>query len=238
MSKDVLKSRQAKHNQNVVLGSREMNVVRITSISNVTSRRSRLFFSSRKGQIKIIFPLIAALFIIVILSFVGFKGVNDVMQDKALIDLIRFSDDVQTALQRNNDYGSVTQEQWVLPSKYHTLCFISAQAITDIKNVDGEVAISLQGADISQASADLITRSLAQGVSTNLFLLSDSVVYPLGYSSYVVLNKEDGQDGLAMSNNVAVLCQEATNGRVRLRMEGLGRTTFVSFAGASGESEV
>ncbi|MFP4522963.1 MAG: hypothetical protein ACLFNM_00245 [Candidatus Woesearchaeota archaeon] len=183
---------------------------------------------AKTAQIKLLFPLIAALFIIVILSFVGFKGVNDVMQDKDLVDLIRFSDDVQTALQRNNDYGSVTQEQWVFPGKYHTLCFISAQTIADIRNSNDELDISLTGIyDLSSSSKKLILRSLEQGVSTNLFLISDSIVYPLGYSSYIVLDEDEEDDGLGDDGSVSVLCKQATNGRARFRMQGLGRTTLV-----------
>ena len=180
----------------------------------------------KKGQIKLVFPLIAALLIVVVLIFVGFGGVDDILSSKKTADLITFSNNIQLSLQRNNNYGSVTQERFALPTPYSILCVVDSKhfktntqsTASFVDDFDVDVFGNLSSEEVSAELVGLIKGSVSAGVSTNIFLLTHTRLWPVGYSPYIVLDKEKD-----------VICAFSRQGRLLMQMNGQGRTTKVSF---------
>ena len=173
----------------------------------------------KSGQIALVFPLIVALLLIVVLVIVGFSGVDDIMSGKETADFIRFSDSITQSFQRNNDYGSVTQESFILPGNYDVLCVISDEAIqkTFLSDYSYLITLGIEDNFLRKELYDLMQVSVNNGVKTNIFLVNSQTIRPIAYSPYIDLGEE------------GIVCKQAVNSRILIRMDGLGRTTRIQF---------
>jgi hypothetical protein len=179
----------------------------------ITMKKKEFF---KKGQIALVFPLIVALLLIVVLVVVGFSGVDDIMAGKKTADFITFSDTITRSFQRNNDYGSVTQETFMLPGDMDILCVVSQKAIEQKALLSDDVSVVVVDY-LSDELMRLISVSINSGVTTNIFLSNNQTIRPIASSKYIDLGEK------------TILCKQAINSRIMIRMDGLGRTTRISF---------
>lgn len=160
----------------------------------------------RKAQLNQVFTIIATLLIAGVIIVVGGKAIFGVTKSKCTSDFVTFQNDITQALKDNNNYGSVTGEEYRTPCKYTTVCFVNTKSLGETIDDFPE--------QINSDSQFLIKNSVEAGTEQNIFLISADETKPAGYAPQLELEGD-------------ILCIPSKAGAFKMVMYGQGRTTLI-----------
>ena len=126
-----------------------------------------------RGQLNHVFTIIATLLIAAVIIFVGAKLLGNVINTKCDSDFITFKDKIEISIKNDNNFGSVTEENFRVPCKYNLLCFVNTEQIgQDLSSGDFPEKLSSEAEFI-------LHNSIKDNVQANIFLISSKgVIFP------------------------------------------------------------
>jgi hypothetical protein len=154
----------------------------------------------RKAQVKQVFIYIITILIIGLLILFGYRAINSMIQKSCQVEMIQFKGDVESMINDNNAFGSVTNFDLVAPCDYTEICLVNANNIGD---------------DEFTMPHSLITESVKSNISVNVFLIKKDVIMPVQPLLERLETEED------------YVCRNATNKKFKFLLNGQGRTTLV-----------
>ena len=173
-----------------------------------------------KAQINMIFTFIVALIIIAVIVLVATKLLDGTFKDKCTADVIVFSDSFKETIRTNNDYGGITQESYLAPCNYRTICLVDAKVLSD-STFNGNFkydATGFPGAEFIRDSVIVSSGDTEEAVKENIFLIdNDGVVTPAGFAPQ-----------LQLYNPRNASCFSAKQGKFTFILRGQGRTTLIN----------
>ena len=157
---------------------------------------------SKYGQIAgQVFIYIMAVIVIGGIAIIGYKAVVGISQKACQAEKATFKMDVEGMIEKYTSPGSVWPEKLKAPCDYDTICFIDAARI----------------GKVNPSKCD--NKIVANSIKDNIFVVSNKITIPIGYSELVSLNSTD-QDGC--------LCIAQRNKNFYLTLNGKGSTTEIS----------
>ena len=150
-----------------------------------------------------VFVYILALLVISLILAYGYRFVHNFQQRANQVSCYKFENDLKNAVQRlSSDYGAVERKDLELCSPYEEICFVESFGTPSMpNNVDPVIK--------SDISSHLATKDW-----DNVFLMENVA------KSFFDAGK--------ISVEPNVLCLNATNGKISLRVEGKGNHVVIS----------
>jgi hypothetical protein len=117
---------------------------------------------SIKAQINQMFIWIMVLFIIGAVALIGVRSIGGLVEDKCVVDQVRFEDKLSEVIRLNNDFGSVNLESLTMPCGYHTICFADSRQLES-----NTIKLSNDDSKTLGGFANGIISSIEDGVSNS-----------------------------------------------------------------------
>lgn len=154
-----------------------------------------------KGQmIGQVFIYIITLILISFLLFYGYRAISSFKEKADKVSYIQFKNDMENTIEALSlDFGSVKVRQFTVPANINIVCFV--------RNFPGMPGLS-------DTKYPLIEDSVNSGLDKNVFLISDNV--------------EESFFTGKISPTEDLFCVPAIEGKIELRMEGMGDHTSIS----------
>jgi len=157
--------------------------------------------SLTKGQIAgQVFIYMMAAIVIGGIAIIGYNAITGIGQKVCQTERATFKTDIEGWIEQYNGHDSVTPMTIKAPCDYDAICFIDA---TKMGNVDP-----------NKCSNPIVANS----IKDNIFVVSNKVTIPIGYSDLVRLNSSD-QEGC--------LCIKQRNRNFYLIFHGQGSATEI-----------
>ncbi|MGM5480182.1 MAG: hypothetical protein ACQESC_01860 [Nanobdellota archaeon] len=161
------------------------------------------------AQINHVFTFLITIFIIGAVALIGASSLFNILGQKEQIDYISFKETILNEIDQNNIYGTITKRSFSAPAKTNRLCILSS---TVIEESSSELSFP---EELTPSQEFILKDSVGDGIQTNVFLTTEDIIIPIGYSKKAVV--EDG-----------VSCFNSTNGKFDLVFKGQGRTTHIT----------
>lgn len=167
----------------------------------------------RKAQIvgQVFIYVLAAIVFSIILLF-GYKAISGFMDRGSEVALLDLKQEVQSAIRSIASSPDVEKKTLYIPNKYQTICFLGN--VTDGEKTSTCLCNGVPGCKgINESDENaLICDAWRSGTKQNVFLV------PLADIEIVV-------DRIVLDDHY--LCVPVAQGRVELRLEGMGRATRI-----------
>ena len=159
----------------------------------------------RKSQIHAqAFVYILAIIIMAMILAYGYTAVKDITKKGEFTALVKFKTDLKTSITSiSHDYGSVKNQEFVVPTKFRQVCFVELSSSTLIPEEKYPIVNNYVKSVLDNNAEP-----------RNVFLL------PPGTESEYIGN-------ITVANN-GFLCFNVTQGRINIRLEGLGNRVKIS----------
>lgn len=152
----------------------------------------------KKGQIGQIFIYLISTLIIILVLYYGYGAIKDIGSKQKEISYVKFQNALSEMIAHtSSDYGTVRIEDFMVPAGYTQVCLIDPSLI-----VTGDVS------SIPANQYPIIVDSVKDNVQANIFVL------PGGSPFYA--------PKMFIDTPAKFFCINATQGRIKLRIEGLG----------------
>ena len=169
---------------------------------------------TKKSQIMgQVFIYILAIVIFSMVLLYGYKAIKGFTKQQEDITLIQLKTQVaQTIESISYDTGTVRSPSFDIPAKYKQVCFADLSKLSEATSIGGPCYSTVW----RPREYPIICDSWEAGVEKNLFLVATLEEEP-----YYVGN-------ITVDNQYGLLCINATQGKIKLRLEGLGDKTKIS----------
>ena len=154
-----------------------------------------------KGQmIGQVFIYLITLVLVSFLMFYGYRAISTFKEKTDQVSYIQFKNDMQNTIETLSlDFGSVKVKQFAVPDNINIVCFV--------RNFPGMPSIS-------GTRYPVIEDSVNSGLDKNVFLVSTKV--------------EESFFAGKISSAEDFFCVPSIEGKIELRMEGMGDHTVIS----------
>lgn len=169
-----------------------------------------------KGQVKHMFTFIIAILVVGAIALIGTRMVGNLMEDSCNAKTITFKTQLQAAISNNNGYGTLVEETFSNPCGQELLCLVDVDVIAE-QSESSLVFVNASPQAIPDSARFIITQSIQDEVTQNIFLVQQDEIQAIGYAPQLTLN-----------DTTDVLCISAQQGSFELIMHGKGRHTEVS----------
>ncbi|OGM01323.1 hypothetical protein A3K72_03025 [Candidatus Woesearchaeota archaeon RBG_13_36_6] len=162
----------------------------------------------RRSQIhaQVLVYILAMIIMALILAY-GYNAIKDILNKGEFTSLVKFKTELKTSITSiSHDYGSVKNEEFIVPTGFQEVCFVDLSKITAVlagREIDSYPIVKNYINSIEGENAE----------PKNVFLIP-----PGTESDYVGNISVDG----------GFLCFDASQGRIRVRLEGLGNRAKIS----------
>lgn len=153
-----------------------------------------------------IFIFILAILVVGVIFLIGYTAISKTISKSCQVEQLVFKSKIESLIERNNGYGSVTIKSIIAPCNYETVCFVDSTQI-------GTTSPSLN------CNNKVIVKSISSGESMNIFLSNAHKTVAIGYSE--MLKTDNPQ-------NCTCIKQKSKN--FKLKLEGIGKGTIVKIA--------
>jgi hypothetical protein len=164
-----------------------------------------------KGQTQQVFIYIMVILIVGAVLLFGFKSINDIIKKACEVEEVTFKMQLKDLIEKNTDYGTISQKTINSPCGYEKLCIIDSSVI-----IHPETYVDNNGpgpiATINPNN-QLIVNEVAAGTGNNVFLLKGDEITPLYSLDMIVINDNQGYN---------YTCLTAKGGEFYLNLEGIG----------------
>ena len=126
-----------------------------------------------------IFTYILAAVVIGVIVLIGYWAINNITQKSCQVEQLNFKANIESLIEQYSSYGTFKKEILSAPCDYDTICFASADNVTNkdlLKNCSNPIIIS----------------SVQSGTLNNIFAISHRATFPIGYSAKVGLTDPAG----------------------------------------------
>ncbi len=152
---------------------------------------------SKKAQIAgQMFIYIMAVIIVGAIALIGYNAIKESSSKACQVEQLSFRAELDELISKYNAYGSVNKEILPAPCSYEMVCFVDAGA-TSVKCENSIVKDSIDG-------------------KQNIFVVSSSLTFPLGYSHLIKTEKPD-----------ECLCIKTVNNNFHITFIGRGSATEI-----------
>lgn len=164
----------------------------------------------RKSQIHAqAFVYILAIIIMAMILAYGYKAVKDIIDKGEFTSLVNFKTELKTSVNSiTHDYGSVKNEGFIVPTGFNKVCFVDV----DRSQIDTALAQP-------ELSDYPIVKNYVQSIKDENAEPKNVFLIPPGTESDYVGN-------ITIDNGF--LCFDVSQGRIRIRLEGLGNRARIS----------
>jgi len=160
-----------------------------------------------------VFIFITAAITFALIMIFGYKAVADLMETGEDVEFNAFKNNLELSIKDiNSNYKSVSLPDFMVPGKYDRICFVDLETettfencMTDLENNPGAYACDV----LEQAGGKY------QNADENVFLEPRA--------PYAIKVHQ-----IKLDSSQPFLCVPITNGRFKLRLEGLGDSTKIS----------
>jgi hypothetical protein len=162
----------------------------------------------KKGQLSQVFIYIFAAILAVAIMLYGYRAIKGFGERTEQISLVRFKTDLEAELrQMASDYGSVKKAELSLSTKYSKVCFVD---FTKPAGVVEDSKICTPGnPDYNPLGCDAW-----KDKTQNIFLVP--------WTDFVIKTEK-----IKISEQDGAICIPNINGKIILRLEGLGDSTLI-----------
>jgi len=163
----------------------------------------------KKGQIAgEVFIYIMAAIVIGGIVIIGYGAIKNIVAKSCDAEKITFKSDIENLVEKYTSYGSVNKKTLKAPCEYDTICFVDAELI-GLENNN----------NLIDCPNNIIRDSVTSHVEQNIFVISNKLTIPIGYSSLIRLSDAD--------KNKCV-CIQQKSGNFYITFKGFGSYTEVS----------
>lgn len=166
----------------------------------------------KKSQVQQIFIYMIALILFALILAYGYKAIKDFRSRTDEISLLQMEKDISSTVKRvATDYGTIVKKELNVPLKYKKICFVDL--VTPNLVPDNENICKLDQSDYNPIACN----SWRDRANYNMFGISeeDTLTYNVGKIKIDI-------------NGQHYFCSDVTNGRVTLKIEGLGNKALIS----------
>ncbi len=164
--------------------------------------------NKKKGQIAgQVFIYIMAIIVIGGIALVGFGAIKKILIKSCDTEKASFKTDMLGLIEKYTSHGSVNQKTIKAPCEYESVCFVDT---TDIANKN----------TLTACSNSIIRNSVSSGSTPNIFVISNSMTIPVGYSDLISLDPTIVGKGC--------LCVKQKTGSFHVTFKGMGSSTELS----------
>ena len=154
---------------------------------------------------------------IVLVSFIlvyGYNAIKNIQNNAQQVSCLKFRNDLQSAIEIvSNDFGRVKKEDIEICQPYKRVCFVETY---DFKNV---VKSNPRNSDPSATLDEILKHNIKSETGKNVFLV-DKVSKESFYAGNISINPGP--------TTFDVLCINAINNRISLKLEGKGNHVLLS----------
>ena len=161
----------------------------------------------KKGQIAgQVFIYIMAVIVIGGIALVGYNAIKKITNMSCSAEKASFNTDIIGLIEKWNSDSNVWPVTLKAPCEYDTVCFVDT---TDLNPPNQD----------NHCSNALIRDSIKRGNLQNIFVISNAITIPIGYSDLVSLNNTDKNSGC--------LCIKQRNKNFYITFYGHGSSTEI-----------
>ena len=174
------------------------------------NQTERLLGKSKKAQLGQVFVYILAAFLAVAIMLYGYRTIRGFGERTEQIGLVRFKTDLESEIRTiASDYGSVKKAELALPSKYTKVCFVDLSKPAKGSRICEPPTPNYPNPDFNPIACDAW-----EGGTQNIFLVP--------WADFVIKTEK-----IQITEPDGALCVSTINGRITLRLEGLGDKTKI-----------
>ena len=172
------------------------------------TRKNQSNKSRKKGQIiGQVFIYMMAVIVIGGIALIGYKAIGTISEKSCQAEKASFKIDLGGLIEKYTSYGSVNKKTINSPCEYDTVCFVDASKI-------GDNTFTCPENRIRENSVRNTNK-----IQTNMFVISNKLTIPIGYSDLISLNSSDMN---------SCLCIKQRNKNFYLTFSGKGSSTEIS----------
>jgi len=157
---------------------------------------------NKKAAIKQVFTFLMVAILIGLVFLFGIKSMEGIANDTCQADRALFIKQIGEFVDKYNAYGSVREENMILPCGYEQVCFVAS----DKAGIGGSAT----------TDNNMFNQMVANDKNNNMFLLKKNEADPIGFSLKISI--EGG--GLYS-------CPTIIGNKAKIRFVGEGRTTAI-----------
>ena len=166
--------------------------------------------NKKKGQIAgQVFIYIMAIIVIGGIALVGFGAIQKILVKSCDTEKASFKTDMLGLIEKYTSHGSVNQKTIKAPCEYDTVCFV------DAADIIGKTSLTT-----TDCKNSIIRNSVAIGSTPNIFVISNSMTIPVGYSDLISLDPTITGKGC--------LCINQKSGSFHVTFRGMGSSAELS----------
>ena len=161
----------------------------------------------KKGQVAgQVFIYMMAIIVIGGIAIIGAGAIKKILVKSCDTEKASFKTDMLLLIEKYTSYGSVNQKTIKAPCEYETVCFV------DSKDIGTTPPTTL-----TSCPKPIIRNSVSKGNEPNIFVISNSLTIPVGYSDLISLN--------STYKGVGCLCVNQRSGSFHITFSGMGSST-------------
>ncbi|MEM4637975.1 MAG: hypothetical protein QXK76_03060 [Candidatus Woesearchaeota archaeon] len=169
-------------------------------------------FKKKSQVIGQVFIFILAALIVGVIILIGYNAISKTISKSCQVEQSIFKTKIESLIESNNGYGSITTKSIIAPCGYEMVCFVDSTQIGTNN-------------PLTLCTNKIIVKSISNGESMNIFLSTPQKTVAIGYS-----------DMLRTDNPQNCTCIKQKSKNFNLKLIGIGKGTIVRDINYNGTS--